>query len=528
MKLLIAIPALDEEQSIGSTIERCLAAGARICAETAVTSVDVTVISDGSTDRTVEIARTYADRIDVIVFDKNQGYGAAIKEGWRHSDAELLAFLDADGTCDPEFFVPLCETVIQDGVEVALGCRCNDGSDMPRVRRIGNRVFAILLRTLSSRSVRDTASGMRVVRREALPRLYPLPDGLHFTPAMSARALLSTDVRLAEIDMPYHDREGKSKLRVGRDGLRFFQVIVKTGVLFRPSRVLGLAAIPFLLAGLGLLALPVADGVTDGSLPSGVRGAQAAAGVVLLTAAALLGCAGYLAGRIVEVVLQVHSSGWSQRFLHGSSALVGSGSSLAHCWRPDCLPALLGAIRNGEARGLFTMVVARNDSGPRRSHTPVGPVRRRRGRTAAVRTRGSRRTSWCRHDPRRDVRVRGARTTRCSQRASGSPVSRRSTSSTAASTARDGCFPVTVLVTSILDFACGVGDSSVRLAACVSRRRSARRRRCRQVRSTRPAAGSSRSRPVRPDRRAPHRITCSTSVTSTARTTTYREASRRC
>ena len=59
---------------------------------------------------------------------------------------------------------------------------------------------------------------MRVVRRDALGQLYPLPNGLHFTPAMSARIMLSSDLELVELDMPYHEREGESKLRAGKDG----------------------------------------------------------------------------------------------------------------------------------------------------------------------------------------------------------------------------------------------------------------------------------------------------------------------
>jgi hypothetical protein len=80
---------------------------------------------------------------------------------------------------------------------------------------------------------------MRIVRREAYNRLRPLPNGLHFTPAMSARALLDREARakLVEIDMPYHERVGDSKLKAGRDGLRFLGVITKTALMYRPVRL---------------------------------------------------------------------------------------------------------------------------------------------------------------------------------------------------------------------------------------------------------------------------------------------------
>ena len=123
------IPALNEEQSIASTIERSLAAAPELISNGSVSVVEVTVVSDGSTDRTAEIASAYIDRIRLIVFESNRGYGAAIKEAWRHSDADLLGFLDADGTCDPRFFGPLCDAAVA-GADIVLGCRMTADSRM--------------------------------------------------------------------------------------------------------------------------------------------------------------------------------------------------------------------------------------------------------------------------------------------------------------------------------------------------------------------------------------------------------------
>src|SRR5215468_3845306 len=165
MKLLIAIPALNEEGSIQQIIERCLDARQEIIETSPVTQVDITVVSDGSTDRTVELASRFSDRIILIVFPKNRGYGAAIKEAWARSDADLLGFLDADGTCDPTFFADLSVTLIRKDADVVLGCRLNKNSKMPLIRRVGNLLFATMLTVFSSTHVRDTASGMRIVRR---------------------------------------------------------------------------------------------------------------------------------------------------------------------------------------------------------------------------------------------------------------------------------------------------------------------------------------------------------------------------
>jgi glycosyltransferase involved in cell wall biosynthesis len=321
LKLLIAIPALDEEESIASIIDRTLAARSRLLAETAVTEVEVTVVSDGSHDRTVERAQAYRNQIHLIVFEKNRGYGAAIKEAWRQSDAELLAFLDADGTCDPAFFVELCRLIERERGDVVLGCRLTRKSRMPFVRRVGNVLFALLLSFFSSKRVRDTASGMRVVRRSSLPRLYPLPDGMHFTPAMSARAILSPDLRIFEQEMPYEERAGESKLRVLRDGLRFLRVIVEAALLYRPSRPLGFLGGLLVVTAVVLILPPAVYYLRNRHVLEWMIYRFVVADLAT-TSGTLLLLASYLARRVVQLVLQLPDEDFLfhrlvGRFLHG-------------------------------------------------------------------------------------------------------------------------------------------------------------------------------------------------------------------
>ncbi len=320
IKLAIVIPALNEEDGIESIIERSLEAREYIRDHSPVTEVEITVVSDGSTDRTVERASKFDGQIRLIVFEKNRGYGAAIKEGWRQSDADLLGFLDADGTCDPKFFAPLCAALVDGQKDVVLGCRLNPQSEMPHIRRLGNIGFALILSLFSKSRVRDTASGMRVVRRKSLPHLLPLPDGLHFTPAMSARAMFSSAVEIAEVDMPYQERIGESKLRVLRDGLRFLRVIMETVFLYRPSRPLSLVALALFLAAAVLMLPPtlyylrhrkVLEWMIYRFLVSDLFG----------TSACLCFCASYLFGEMSQIALseEIWNSrqSISQRFFQG-------------------------------------------------------------------------------------------------------------------------------------------------------------------------------------------------------------------
>jgi hypothetical protein len=254
--LTIVIPALDEEEAIGSTIRRCLDARPRIIDHGGVAAVEVIVVSDGSSDRTEEIALA-SPEVTVLAFDRNRGYGAAIRCGFEHASGSLVGFLDADGTCDPEFFASLCPTLAREHADVVLGSRMGPHSRMPWIRSVGNTLFAWMLGILAQRAVRDTASGMRVIRRSSLERLYPLPDGLHFTPAMSARALLDDRLTLVEVPMAYAERTGRSKLSPVADGVRFLTAILRAAICLRPARPLLLAAaassLAALLVGLGPL-----------------------------------------------------------------------------------------------------------------------------------------------------------------------------------------------------------------------------------------------------------------------------------
>jgi dolichol-phosphate hexosyltransferase len=77
MRLLIAIPALNEEGSVRTVIERSLVAREWIIRESPVTDVQITVVSDGSTDRTAILARPFTPAVTLIEFAQNRGYGAA-------------------------------------------------------------------------------------------------------------------------------------------------------------------------------------------------------------------------------------------------------------------------------------------------------------------------------------------------------------------------------------------------------------------------------------------------------------------
>lgn len=252
--LSVVIPAYNEEDGIAAIVDRVLAIAPEL-PKYGVDTLECIVVDDGSRDRTAEIVESYEPRVRLIR-QRNKGYGGALKTGFQAATGELLGFLDADSTYPPEYFPQMCKVAL-DGADLVIGSRmAGASSEMPLVRRIGNFIFANLLSLVAGVRISDSASGQRIIRREALPALYPLPDTLDFTPAMSTRAL-HENLRMVEVAIPYKERSGRSKLSVVRDGLRFFKSIVWTALTYNPVRIFGGLGAILLLSALLLMALAV-------------------------------------------------------------------------------------------------------------------------------------------------------------------------------------------------------------------------------------------------------------------------------
>jgi len=247
--LSVIIPAYNEENGIADIIERVLSIKEPL-ADVGVSDLELIVVDDASKDRTAEIVASYPEVV-LIRHTVNRNYGAAIKTGFRQAKGNLLAFLDADGTYPPEAYPRLCQPILDDGADLVIGSRMTGAdSEMPLVRRIGNTIFATLVSIISNRRVTDSASGQRVLRSDILSHLYPLPDGLNFTPVMSTRAM-HEHINVVEVPITYSERVGRSKLSVVHDGIRFLNTILMTALTYNPVRIMGLAGLG--LVGLGLL-----------------------------------------------------------------------------------------------------------------------------------------------------------------------------------------------------------------------------------------------------------------------------------
>jgi len=233
----LVIPALNEQESITSVIERSIETKKKLINNKLISDMQIIVIDDGSTDNTADIARGFSG-IDLHVHKSNKGYGAALKQGFKMSRGEIVGFMDADDTCDPANFFEMINALQRNNADIVIGSRLGKESKMPPIRRIGNKAYAYIINFLANVKIRDCASGMRIFKKDVLKKLYPLPDGLHFTPEMSCKALMGPGIKIIEVPMYYKERKGRSKLNLLKDGQRFLRTIFEVAIFYRPFKFL--------------------------------------------------------------------------------------------------------------------------------------------------------------------------------------------------------------------------------------------------------------------------------------------------
>jgi glycosyltransferase involved in cell wall biosynthesis len=207
---------------------------------------EILVVDDGSTDDTVAVCER--EGVRVISHPYGMGNGAAIKTGVRAASRELLVLMDADGQHDPAD-IPRLLAPLQDNYEMVVGARRWD-THASAGRRFANAIYNRLASAMTGHAIQDLTSGFRAVRARHLRKfLYLFPNGFSY-PTTSTMAFFRSGLAVAYVPIVGRQREGRSKIRWLRDGLRFLIIILKIGALYSPMRVF--LPVSTALFGLGL------------------------------------------------------------------------------------------------------------------------------------------------------------------------------------------------------------------------------------------------------------------------------------
>jgi len=224
----------------------------------------VLVIDDGSADRTAEIAGGAG--AEVIRHPYNKGNGAAVKTGLRHVRTERFVLMDADGQHPPADAARLIARL--DDYDLVIGSR-DASAETDWWRRLANRVYNGLASYLAGFPILDLTSGFRAARRKPmLEFLHLFPNGFSY-PTTSTLSFLRAGYSVAFEPVAMRFRaQGKSKIRLFRDGSRFLLIIVKVITLYSPLKVFLPLSLLFALigTGYGLWAFWVSGRFANGAL----------------------------------------------------------------------------------------------------------------------------------------------------------------------------------------------------------------------------------------------------------------------
>jgi len=191
MKVLIIIPAYNEEKNVKKVINECLKYSKHVLA-----------INDGSKDGTLkEIKKTKAICLDNGI---NRGKGYSLKRGFKYAienKFDVVVTLDADGQHDPRYIQSFV-IGIKKGYDILIGTRIKRHSDMPYIRRATNFLLSFILSIFSRKWIKDTQSGYRAINVESLKGL--------------------------KLETNRYETESELLMKLGRRGAKFGKIIIPT------------------------------------------------------------------------------------------------------------------------------------------------------------------------------------------------------------------------------------------------------------------------------------------------------------
>ncbi|HEX4754033.1 MAG TPA: glycosyltransferase family 2 protein [Solirubrobacterales bacterium] len=164
------------------------------------------VVDNGSTDASAAIAEEFGAE---VISEPRRGFGAACFAGLRAADAEVVCFMDCDGSLDPAD-LPKVVALLGDGADLAIGARRADRGAWPFHARFANRVLARELRRRTGARLEDIGP-MRAARRQSLLDL-DLRDRRSGWPLEMVVKAVAAGWSVVDTPVPYAERQGRSKV----------------------------------------------------------------------------------------------------------------------------------------------------------------------------------------------------------------------------------------------------------------------------------------------------------------------------
>ncbi len=214
-KISLILPTINEAEGLGYLKEKI------------PSSIDEVLIVDGdSRDKTREIAESFGWK---VVIEKRRGYGRAYKTGFEKAQGEIIATADADGTYPVENIETLAQELLSNNLGFISCSRfpLTDSQSMNSLNQIGNLAITLAASILWLHSFSDILSGMWIFKKSILDQFALESDNWNFSEEIKLRSFNALRDRFKEIQIPYRNRLGETKLMPWKVGLENILYLLK-------------------------------------------------------------------------------------------------------------------------------------------------------------------------------------------------------------------------------------------------------------------------------------------------------------
>lgn len=224
--LSVIMPVFNEEERIDLAISQVLNAP--------YTHLELIVVNDGSTDRTLLHLKKYAKKIRLINLAKNGGKGAALRAGIAQAKGEIILFQDADLEYSPLEYPKLLGPILSGVADVVYGSRFFT-SEPHRVvyfwHFLANHLITFCSNVFTNLNLSDIETGYKVFTRATLSQIKIEEPSFGIEPEITAK-IAKLRARIYEVGIGYHGRTYEEGKKIGwRDGIYAILAIIKYNLL---------------------------------------------------------------------------------------------------------------------------------------------------------------------------------------------------------------------------------------------------------------------------------------------------------
>lgn len=247
MKLVIQIPCLNEEESLPITLS---ALPKHI---DGIDEIKVLIVNDGSTDRTIEVAKKHGIS-DFVNFTHNKGLAKAFSAGLNKAlemGADIIVNTDADNQYNAEDIEKLVRPIIDGNADIVIGSRpVNKISHFSIIKKMLQNFGSFVMRCVSSTSVKDAPSGFRAFSRNAAIQMNIFDNYTYTLETIIQAKAKGLVIENVEIDVNPELRRSRLFSNMFVYIRRSIFTMLRMFIVYRPFRFFITVGILFLLAGL--------------------------------------------------------------------------------------------------------------------------------------------------------------------------------------------------------------------------------------------------------------------------------------